>query len=205
MADKKILEKEFERLYKDVDKLFKPVYDEIQEKFIDAIADLQKKGVSIIDVNNVTQRAFAQPNNYSDNPEMRVLIDGSKGKLKFYRLEHSRDANLDLTDGETELNADEFEAFCIPTYTHKNPLMDPKDAKEDFEPTQTDVEGSKAGPKKDMSVKKDEKPVGPDKDHPEVKKTTVEYGDTSSPKNKIKDEAGLTESFVERIKEVVNL
>ena len=81
MADKKmVLQKEFERLYGDVDKLFKPVYDEPQEKFMEAIADLQKKGVSIIDVNNVSQRAFAQPNNFSDHPEMRVLIVGGAGK-----------------------------------------------------------------------------------------------------------------------------
>ena len=199
-----VLQKEFERLYKDVDKLFKPVYDEPAEKFQEAIADLQKKGVSIIDVNNVSQRAFAQPNNFSDNPEMRVLIVGGKGKgLKYYRLDHSRDADLDLSDGEQELAVEEFEKLCIPTYTQPNPLMDPKDAKEDYSPTQEEVEGSKAGPDKKMSVKKDEKPLGLKPDHPEVKKKTVEYGDTSSPKNKIKDDAGLKESFVSRIKEAM--
>ena len=194
------LQAEFEKLYKGVDKLFRPIYDEQNEKFQEAIADLQKKGVSIIDVNNVNQRAFAQPNNFSDNPEMRVLIVGDGGKLKFYRLEHSRDADLDLSDGENKLTAEEFEKLCIPTYTQPNPLMDPKDTKEDYSPTEEEVEGSKAGPKKDMSVKKDEKPLGLKPDHPEVKKGTVEYGETLAPKNKIKDDAGLKESFVARIK-----
>ena len=203
MAKKDTLQKEFERLGKDVEKLFKPLYDQPEEKFMEAIAELQKKGVSIVDVNNVTQRAFAQPNNYSDNPEMRVLIVGDGKTLKYYRLEHSRDADLDLSDGENKLTQDEFEKLCIPTYTQPNPLMDPKDTKEDYEPTEEEVEGSKAGPDKKMSVKKDEKPLGLKPDHPEVKKGTVEYGETLAPKNKIKDDAGLKESFVSRIKEAM--
>ena len=191
MADKKmVLQKEFERLYGDVDKLFKPVYDEQNDKFQEAIADLQKKGVSLIDINNVNQRAFAQPNNFSDNPEMRVLIVGDGKTLKYYRLEHSRDADLDLSDGENKLTQDEFEKLCIPTYTQPNPLMDKESTKLDYEPAEEEVKGSKAGPSKKMSVKKDEKPLGLKPDHPEVKKKTVQYGDTSSPKNKIKDDAG---------------
>jgi len=193
MAEKMALQKEFERLYGDVDKLFKPVYDAPGEKFMEAIAELQKKGVSIIDVNNVTQRAYAQPNNYSDNSEMRVLIVGSGAKLKFYRIEHSRDADMDLSDGEQKLSQEEFEKLCIPTYSQPNPLLDKESTKLDYNPKQEDVEGSKAGPRKDMSVKKDGKAVGVKPDHPEIKKKTVEYGDTSSPKNKIKDDAGLTE------------
>lgn len=203
---KMVLQKEFERLYDKVEDLFKPVYDQPEEKFEEAIANLQKKGVSIIDVNNVTKRAFAQPNNYSDNPEMRVLIVGGDGKgLKYYRLDHARDADMDLSDGEQKLTEEEFEKLCIPTYTQPNPLMTKEDTKEDYEPKQEEVEGSKAGPDKKMSVKKDEKPLGLSPDHPEVKKTTVEYGDTSSPKNKIKDDAGkVNESFTSKMKKAID-
>jgi hypothetical protein len=206
MANKKdTLNKEFERLYDDVDGLFKPIWDSPQEKFMEAIADLQKKGVAIIDINNVNQVAYAQPNNYSITPNRRVAIIGGKGKaLKYYQLEHPtasiESADLPHADGVQELTVDQFEEMCIPSYTKPNPLQDPKDTKEDYEPTQEDVEGSKPGPDKKMSVKKDEKPLGLKPDHPEVKSKTVEYGDTSSPKNKIKE---ISEGFVNKIKKAI--
>jgi len=180
MAEKKdTLAVEFERLQGKINTLFKPIYDPIDEFFFELVAKFQKAGVDFLEVNNVKRSAIAKHSNYYEYPERRyAVVVNDKNKVKFYELQY---ANSDVDNSAKEISQKEFEDLTISTYLKPNPLQTKEDQEEDKEPTQPEEEGSKKKEDKD-SINKD-KP----KDHPEIKKGTVEYGDTLAPKSKLNE------------------
>jgi len=180
MADKKdTLTVEFERLQGKINTLFKPIYDPIDEFFFELVAKFQKAGVDFLEVNNVKKTAIAKHSNYYEYPERRyAVVVNDKNKVKFYELEFS---NSDVDKSAKEIAQKEFEDLTISTYLKPNPLQSKEDQEEDKDPGQPEEEGSKKKEDKD-SINKD-KPT----DHPEIKKDTVEYGETLAPKSKLNE------------------
>jgi len=180
MADKKnTLSQEFDRIQGKIETLFRPIYDPIDEFFFKLVAEFQKAGVDFLEVNQGKKSAIAKHSNYYEYPERRYAVTvNDKNKVKFYELEYS---NSEAGDSPTakEISQKEFEDLTIPTYLKPNPLMSKEDQEQDKTPDEADYpEGTKKKEDKDAINK--EKPT----EHPEIKKKTVEYGDTLSPKNK---------------------
>jgi len=182
MADKKnTLSQEFDRIQGKIDTLFRPIYDPIDEFFFKLVGEFQKAGVDFLEINHGKKSAIAKHSNYYEYPERRYAVTvNDNNKVKFYELEFSN--NEAGSSPAKEIPQKEFEDLTIPTYLKPNPLMSKEDQEQDKTPDEANYpEGSKKKDDKDAITKENPK------DHPEIKKKNVNYGDTLAPKNKIKE------------------